>query len=572
LLTAGHWIEPQHLLPSLSAPHLLWHSAIVRRFILFAIALLLPAHAMLSVTIYVDRAGNDANPGTSAQPIRTIQALAGRTWGPGDAVYFHAGQTFAGVLRLSGGGSDSHPVIIGAYGGGRATIISTGDAFFDGYNQGGFQFQDLNLKPSFAGPSSSGILFHADSPLGARFPGITILNCDLRGFGGPAVKIGSSQPSNPGWSQIRIDNCRCTASGAGMALYGFDTPNPTGYPIDVLRVTHSEFAANRGTGLSISGVASGVVEYCSFHDNHRVGGCWTWAARHVLIQHCISFRNRRGRDNDGFGFDLDGGSVGCTIQDCLSWQNDTAGFAIFDYPNSADTTGDVIRYCISDNDVRSDREGASFEINSWANTPIRASFIHNCAAYLTSHGGGSICAGFMGIGQQSMYGWQSGVVSGCGFLNNIVYLAGGGGDLVHLYCQQGAVAPSEISYLGNDYASDKSRPPRILADGARYTSLADWRQATNQERLIANGRFVDYGIAADPQCVLIGQIPPVADPAAAAQAKAWRPTPASPCLHSGIDIARQFHIDPGLTDFFGNPIHDAEPAVTGPAGPGSILR
>jgi hypothetical protein len=427
----------------------------------------------------------------------------------------------------------------------------------------------LNLKPAYPGAADAGILFYSDSPFGTHYPAVTITNCDLRGFGGAGIKIGSSQPSNPGWTQVRVENTRCSGNGEGMAVYGYDTPGPHAYSIGSLQIIHSEFAANRGTGLSISGVSGGLVEFCSFHDNQRIGGCWTWAARNVVIQHCIAYGNRRNGDNDGFGFDLDGGSIGCTIQYCLSYENDTAGFAIFDYPNSADTTGDTIRYCISENDVRSDKEGASFEMNSWANTPIRKSDIYNCVAYLTSHGGRSVCAGFMGIGRQSMYGWQSGTISGCGFWNNIIYLAGGGNNLAHLYCQYGADAPSEISYEGNDYASARNRPPRIITGRNLFTSLADWRRYTGQERLATPRGYVDCGISADPQCAQTGESRLI-DPTTMAQSLLWRPMPNSPCLRAGLDVKRAFRVNPGASDFYGNPIGDS--GTIGVAGPGSVIR
>ena len=548
----------------------------LRRFfrlhLMVTFALTLPGVVCPAATVYVDRNGNDGNPGTAGRPLRSLQALGRRIWAPGDAVYFRGGQNFTGVLSLPGGGSDIKPVVVGSYGGGRAAIDAGDETLFFGYNQGGFQFQDLNLRSSHSGESASGIVLYSDSPVGTRYAAITIKNCDFRGFSEAGIKIGTSQPSNPGWTKVRVENCRCTRNGKGMAVYGYDAPLPTSYAIGALEVIHSEFSSNRGTGLSISGVSSGIVEFCSFHDNQRIGGCWTWAARNVVIQHCISYANRRSGGDDGFGFDLDGGSVGCTIQYCLSYQNDTAGFGIFDYPNSADSTGNTIRYCISENDVRSDKEGAGFEMNSWANTPIRNSYIYNCAAYVTSHGARSICAGFMGIGQQSMYGWQSGTISGCGFWNNIIYLAGGGNDLVHLYSQYGADAPSEISYLGNDYASSRNRPPRILSGRAPFGSLADWRKATGQERLLLGRGIVDCGISADPRCAQVGEFHRITDPTLLTQSAIWRPMSNSPCLHAGLDVKKQLGVNPGRLDFYGNPLPVSGSVTIGAAGPESVIR
>ena len=538
----------------------------------FGLALLGPVCAALAATVYVDCKGDDANPGTADLPIRSLEALTRRIWAPGDAVYFRGGQKFTGILRLSGGGTDAKPVIVGSYGTGRATIDSNGSTLFLGYNQGGFEFRDLNLKSSSSGIKASGIHFYAVAPVGLRFPAVTVKNCDLRGFDGPAIKIGSRQPSNPGWTKICVDNCRVTENGEGMAVFGFDAPVAGTYAIDSLQVTRSEFADNRGTGLSICGVSSGLVDLCSFHDNHGVGGCWTWAAKNVVIQRCISYKNRRGSGNDGFGFDLDGGSVGCTIQYCLSYQNDTAGFAIFDYPNSADTVDNTIRYCISENDVRSDKEGGSFVLNSWANTPIRNSAIYNCVAYLKSRGGSSKCAGFMGLGQQALYGYQSGIIQGCGFWNNIVYLDGRGSDLAHVYCQIGAITPSEIAFKGNNYSSSKGRPLRILTGQTLFASLAEWRTNTGQERLIGSKGIVDCGISADPLCARLGEFHRVTDPALMAQSSVWRPMPNSPCLRAGLDVEQQFRLNPGRSDFYGNPIRRSGAVTIGAAGCESVVQ
>ena len=529
-------------------------SPLPRLLLALALAWLGPVCTSLASTVYLDRNGDDASPGTAERPLRSLEILSRRTWMPGDAVYLRGGQTFTGVLMLPGGGSESKPVIIGSFGNGRATIDSSGETLFSGYNQGGFQFQDINLKSSFSAGTASGILFYTDSPVGTRYPSVTVKNCDLRGFGGPAIKINSWQRSNPGWSKIQVENCRVTNNGEGMAVSGFAAPGGASYAIGSLQVSRSEFAANRGTGLSICGVSSGLVDLCSFHDNQRVGGCWTWAARNIVIQRCISYRNHRSNGNDGFGFDLDGGCSGCTIQYCLSYENDTAGFAIFDYPNSADTVNNTIRYCISENDVRSDKEGGSFEMNTWANTPIRNCAIYNCVAYLTSRGGSSVCAGFMGIGRKSPYGYQSGSIEGCGFWNNILYLAGNGTDLAHVDCKTGATTPAEIAFQGNDYASSKGRPPLILADRALYSSLAEWRKNADQERLLVSTGVMDCGISSDPQCAQPGEFHRVTDPTQMRQSATWRPTPDSPCLRNGLDVKKLFH----KTNICKNSIKDIE--------------
>ena len=477
-----------------------------------------------AATLYVDERGNDSNPGSPERPLCTLSGLSRRIWAPGDKVLFHGGQCFTGVLRLRGGGSDAVPVIFGSYGEGMATLNSKGDTLVFGGNTGGYQFQDLNLKSSFSGGPGSGIYFVTDAPQAVRFPSVTVKNCELHGFGGPGIKVESTNGMNPGWTKIRVENCRVTGNGDGMTVYGSDERRGASYAIDSIEVTKSEFAGNRGTGLSICGVSSGLVDLCSFHDNQRVGGCWTWAARNVVIQRCISFRNRRGSANDGFGFDLDGGSVGCSIQYCLSYENDTAGFAIFDYPNSGVTSGNAIRYCISENDVRSDKEGGSFAINTWANTPIYNSQISNCVAYLTSRRGRSVCAGFLGIGRQAREGYQSGTIAGCVFRNNLVHVSGEGSDLAHLYCKLGASAPSEINFQSNEYdcsssKASKTKSVRILSNRSQFKTVADWAAKTGQER--ATREAAGCGLVTSGSFPGLGNFHKITNPALLGFTKLW---------------------------------------------------
>ncbi len=62
--------------------------------------------------------GNDANPGTQAQPkqsLATANTLINSA-SPGDGFYFKRGENFTGILNISRSGSASNPIIIDAYG------------------------------------------------------------------------------------------------------------------------------------------------------------------------------------------------------------------------------------------------------------------------------------------------------------------------------------------------------------------------------------------------------------------------------------------------------------------------
>jgi hypothetical protein len=77
---------------------------------------------------------------------------------------------------------------------------------------------------------------------------------------------------------------------------------------------------------------------------------------------------------------------------------------------------------------------------------------------------------------------------------------------------------------------------------------------------------------ADPQCVGPGEFSRITNPAALAQATAWRLLPTSPCLKGGLNLEKQFRVNPGRTDFYGNPIGRDGVATIGAAGPLSVAR
>src|SRR5688500_19830665 len=80
---------------------------------------------LLSASYFVSPAGSDLNAGTSPDiPWQSVGRVNGQELQPGDSVFFEGGATFEGTLRLDAGdsGTPEQPVVVGYYGGGRATI------------------------------------------------------------------------------------------------------------------------------------------------------------------------------------------------------------------------------------------------------------------------------------------------------------------------------------------------------------------------------------------------------------------------------------------------------------------
>jgi hypothetical protein len=343
-----------------------------------------------------------------------------------------------------------------------------------------------------------------------------------------------------------------------METYGYTTLGVSTYAIGSIAVSCSEFHHNESSGLVVCGASEGTITECSFHHNQSVGGCWTWGTSGIVIDHCISHDNLKGDANDGFGFDLDGGSQHCTIQYCLSYHNETPGFVIFDYPQSALTANNVIRYCISENDVRSDSEWGSFEIFPWGDTPIKNCHIYNCVAYLTSRVGGTSASGFEAYGQQTESGYDSGETIGCSFRNNVIYLDKPGSDMRFLTCSLGATELPQVAIQNNIYYSSEHESSIYFLNHL-YTKFEDWTSSFPYQECL-HGTRLERVI--DPYFSSLGGGCEITDPQSINSMISYRPVSFSPCRDNGLNLNRLFGIEQGSFDFADN--------VLPPGGPFSI--
>lgn len=494
---------------------------------------------------YVSLNGNDQNSGTMALPWQSISKVNATPLNPGDRIYFCGGETFLGGLVLQRSGNNQSPIVIGSYGQAIATIDSQSRDAIYGYNVGGFQIENLRLING--GTNGAGIDFLADDASGKKYPGVRITHLEIDGEPGNGISFGSWVVANPGWDFLKINNVKTHDNHKGMDVYGYTMRGVTNYAIGSIDVCDSEFYHNASSGLVLCGAGGGNIENCSFHDNQSPGGCWTWGVSGITIQHCISYNNLKGDSPDGFGFYLDGGSKNCTIQYCLSYNNETPGFVIFDYPQSAVTKNNMIRYCISENDVRIDEEWGSFEIFPWGDTPIKNCNIYNCVAYLTSRSGKTSASGFEGYGRESHSGDGSGKTTGCSFQNNVIYLDGAGSDMRLFTGNQGATHADQVILQNNLYYSSQN-VSAIYFNDRLYSSFNDWRQQhPNQETLKGSS----IGIVADPCFSMVGTASEIKDPALLHSLTAYRLNENSPCLNAGLDLGKLFGINPGLVDIFG---------------------
>jgi hypothetical protein len=322
---------------------------------------------------YVSQTGNDNNTGTSgSSPWKTIAKVNSARLRDGDKVLFQGGQAFQGSVIASVSG-----VTYSSYGGSKATIQSGNDNGITLHEVERvsvlsliFQGNGYRVTPRTA----SGI--HLETTNGTRnhLRGVTIDSVECFGYRGRGIYVSST--SDFGYRQLSILNSSCHDNGmAGIEAIG-KWANNRSVRSHVIRVAYSEAYNNHGwndyntnwsgSGIVLGGVDSTVIEYSKAHHNGSENanwsrgpiGIWFWDAINSVIRHCESYENIASTKTDGGGFDLDGGCENTVIEYCKSWNNDGAGYGLYEWGSEWTYTNNAIRNCESRNDARKNNYGA----------------------------------------------------------------------------------------------------------------------------------------------------------------------------------------------------------------------
>jgi hypothetical protein len=333
---------------------------------------------------YVDANGDDRNEGSLVHPWKTILPLQGRRLVPGDSALFRGGQTFMGTLRIDSGsaGKTASPIVVSSYGGGQARILS-GDS--SAMILTGTRFISIrNLKLEGSGRK-----------MGNRCPGLAIVHSssiyidrlDISGYQKAGLLVRFS-------SEIRILNVYAHENGAaGIEVGGMSGKKDCNH----IYIAHclaednpgdpSNLTNHSGNGIVVGNCRNVVIEFCTATNNGwdmpRIGngpvGIWAYEADLVTIQHCLSYRNKTSVGGaDGGGFDLDGGVTRSVIQYCLSYENQGAGFCIFQYYYASPWHDNVFRFNISENDGSVSDAGGGLYV--WNSSGDEKQF-YNCLVY-----------------------------------------------------------------------------------------------------------------------------------------------------------------------------------------------
>jgi regulation of enolase protein 1 (concanavalin A-like superfamily) len=267
----------------------------------------------------------------------------------------------------------------------------------------------------------------------------------------------------------------------------------------------------------------------------------------LLIQYNESYDNHTDGDRDGDGFDFDVNTSDSIMQYNYAHDNDGNGFQLNDWMVDDDTTGNVIRYNIAQNNGQQNSY-AGLEV--WGR--VLNSSIYDNTVYVSPSSTGGSPAG-IDIENRTI---PTLYVSNLTFYNNIIVTTGGR-PAINISSDEldGATG---LSFKGNDYYSSGSTTSFIYGSHT-YSSLSSWQSATGQEML--NGKSV--GLQENPGLVGAGQGGTITDISALTTSlNDYKLQSTSPLINRGVNLA-SLGITSPPTDFFGNAVPVAGPLNIG---------
>jgi hypothetical protein len=96
--------------------------ALVTRSIVSVLAFF--ASSAPAADYYVSTKGNDSNPGSLERPWKSLAAVSGRAFAPGDTVRFARGESYSGCLAITASGTPEKPLVLTSFGDGPAPRLN----------------------------------------------------------------------------------------------------------------------------------------------------------------------------------------------------------------------------------------------------------------------------------------------------------------------------------------------------------------------------------------------------------------------------------------------------------------
>ncbi len=180
-----------------------------------------PHYQPTARTYYVSPDGDDEAAGTSpGRAWRTLERAERTALEPGDRLLLRGGARFPGTVTVGAheAGDAARPVVVGSYGGGRATVSAGRLAGVSVHNTAGVEIHDLVVQGAGArATDQAGVNLHTDE--GGRRRHVVVSGVDVSGFR-VGVSVGSTAAGS-GFRDVTVR--RATLHGnrdAGLLTYG----------------------------------------------------------------------------------------------------------------------------------------------------------------------------------------------------------------------------------------------------------------------------------------------------------------------------------------------------------------
>ncbi len=382
---------------------------------------------------YIDaERGNDKNNGRFNNPVKTIDRLNELIAEEPGNIFFEDNQIFDGTLRLTNGKDEGKDTILITSSGRDRALINGGDGeairiencsriLICNIDTKGDGRKTGNKTNGISVVNSSDCVVEKATTYGFQKSGLELLDCKN-------IKVDNVTANDNGFCGIHVMGSARSTSG-NIVITNCKAENNAGDP--------TKLDNHSGNGILVGVSDSVLIDHCiatgNGWDMPRLGngpvGIWAWESDNVIIQYCISYRNKTSKGaKDGGGFDFDGGVTNSIIQYCVSYENEGAGYGLFQFPGATDWSNNIIRYCISYNDALT-TEGAgsifiwngSEEDSQLTRCLIYNNVIINSTGHVISFEPASAHRGFLFRNNIFISGGDffSGTNSGSRFLGNI---------------------------------------------------------------------------------------------------------------------------------------------------------